>query len=121
MGDLPILSLVTFLPLVGALLILVVRGEAEVVARNARNVALWTSTITFLLSLLLWTDFDPAATGFQFVEKAAWIPEFSIAYHMGVDGISMFFVLLSTFLTPICVLASWNAIEVRVKRNASAP
>ncbi|MCC7271637.1 MAG: NADH-quinone oxidoreductase subunit M, partial [Alphaproteobacteria bacterium] len=115
MTDLPILSLVTFLPLVGAALVFVIRGDAEMVARNARNVALWTSAITFLLSLVLWLDFDPAASGFQFVEKAAWIPEFGIGYHMGVDGISVFFVLLSTFLTPICVLASWHAIENRVK------
>ncbi len=115
MSDLPILSLVTFLPLVGAALIFVVRGDAETVARNARNVALWTTTITFLLSLLLWIDFEPGQAGFQFVEKAAWIADFNITYHLGVDGISLFFILLSTFLTPICVLASWVSVEKRVK------
>ena len=114
-SDWPLLSLVTFLPLVGAAIILFTRGSPELVARNARNVALWTSLITFLVSLLLWTNFDPDVSDFQFVEKAAWIPAFGITYHMGVDGISMFFVLLSTLLTPICVLASWEAIEVRVK------
>ena len=111
----PILSLVTFLPLVGAAFIFFVQGDAETVARNARAAALWTSLITFVLSLLLWIDFDPSQAGFQFVEKAEWIPSFGITYHMGVDGISMLFVLLSTFLTPLCVLASWKAIRLRVK------
>ncbi|MGH6947417.1 MAG: NADH-quinone oxidoreductase subunit M [Kiloniellales bacterium] len=115
MTSFPLLSLVTFLPLVGALLILIVRGEPDVVARNARYTALWTSVITFALSLLLWTGFDRGTADFQFVEKREWIPEFGIAYHMGVDGISMLFVLLSTLLTPICVLASWTAITARVK------
>ncbi|MBM3486811.1 MAG: NADH-quinone oxidoreductase subunit M [Alphaproteobacteria bacterium] len=115
MGALPILSIVTFLPLVGALFILFVRGDAETVARNARYTALWTSLITFLLSLWLWIGFDTRTAEFQFVEKVAWIPAFGIHYHMGVDGISMLFVLLSTLLTPICVLASWEAIETRVK------
>jgi NADH-quinone oxidoreductase subunit M len=115
MSEWPILSIVTFLPLVGALLILVLRGEEEAVARNARYLALWTSLLTFLLSLLLWFRFDRASADFQFVETAEWIPAYGIRYHMGVDGISMLFVLLSTLLTPICVLASWEAIRTRVK------
>ena len=115
MTDLPILSLVTFLPLVGALSILTIRGDAAVVARNARFTALWASLITFALSLLLWTGFDTASADFQFVEERTWIPGLGIKYHLGVDGISMFFVILSTFLTPICVLASWEAITTRVK------
>ncbi len=115
MSDLPILSLTTFLPLVGAAIILLTRGSPEVVARNARWIALWTSVIVFFVSLPLWLNFDPDVSDFQFVEKAAWIPAFGINYHMGVDGISMFFILLSTLLTPICVLASWEAVEHRVK------
>src|SRR5215471_14244675 len=115
MSDWPILSIVTFLPLVGALLIFLLRGEAEAVARNARYLALWTSLITFLLSLVLWFRFDRSSADFQFVETADWIPAFGIRYFMGVDGISMLFVLLSTMLTPICVLASWEAIRTRVK------
>ncbi|HEX2115155.1 MAG TPA: NADH-quinone oxidoreductase subunit M [Alphaproteobacteria bacterium] len=114
-ADWPILSLVTFLPLVGAAFIMLVRGDEDVVARNARAVALWTSLITFALSLLLWVDFDTANPGFQFVEKREWMTPFGITYHMGVDGISMLFVLLSTLLTPLCILASWEAIETRVK------
>jgi NADH-quinone oxidoreductase subunit M len=115
MSDFPILSLVTFLPLVGAIFILLIRGDEKVVARNARMTALWTSSITFFLSLLLWTGFDRKSAAFQFVEKSPWIESFGINYHMGVDGISVLFVLLSTLLTPICVLASWDAIKVRVR------
>ena len=111
----PLLSLVTFLPLVGAGFIFVIRGEPAIVARNVRNVALWTSVITFVLSLLLWLDFDRTSADFQFVEKVDWIPSFGISYHMGVDGISVLLVLLSTLLTPIAILASWEAIQTRIK------
>jgi NADH-quinone oxidoreductase subunit M len=115
MAGWPILSLTTFLPLVGAAFILLIRGEADVVARNARNVALWTSLITFVLSLFIWLNFDNTTAAFQMVERVDWIPAFKINYHMGVDGISVLFVLLSTFLTPLCILASWESIKVRVK------
>ncbi|MGF1611577.1 MAG: NADH-quinone oxidoreductase subunit M, partial [Kiloniellales bacterium] len=114
-GTWPILSLVTFLPLVGAFFILVIRGEAEVVARNARYVALWTSLMTFVLSLFVWFDFQRGTAEFQFVERYEWMPAFNIAYQMGVDGISMPFVLLCTLLTPLCIIASWDAIKNRVK------
>jgi len=115
MSNFPILSLLTFLPLVGAAFILIIRGEGEVVARNARHVALWTSLINFLLSLFIWINFDPTTADYQFVEFAVWMPAFNISYKMGVDGISMLFVLLTTLLTPLCVLASWENIQVRVK------
>ncbi len=115
MNDWPILSLVTFLPLVGVLFILAIRGEEKIVARNARYVALWTSLITLVVSLFLWFGFERGTAEFQFVEEREWIPAYNISYHMGVDGISMLFVLLSTILTPICVIASWQAIKARVK------
>ena len=115
MDSFPILSLTTFLPLVGVLFILLIRGEEHIVARNARWAALWTSLATFVIGLLLWFNFDPTTSDFQFVEKFEWLPTLNIAYHMGIDGISLFFVILSTFLTPICVLASWKAITNRVK------
>lgn len=114
MSSMPLLSIVTFLPLVGAAFIFLVRGPEELVARNARAVALWTTTITFLVSLLIWFNFDNSTANFQFVEKAAWVGA-GINYHMGVDGISMLFVILTTFLMPFCILASWEAIEHRVK------
>ena len=115
MSGWPILSLVTFLPLVGAAFILAIRGEEEVVARNARFVALWTTLITFVLSLFIWFGFERGTAAFQFVERVEWIPGTGINYAMGVDGISMLFVLLSTVLTPLCILASWDAIKTRVK------
>jgi NADH-quinone oxidoreductase subunit M len=115
MGDWPLLSLVTFLPLVGAGLIMFIRGEPEVVARNSRSVALWWSLGTFLLSLLVWANFDPAQPGFQFVEKGLWLPGLGVTYYMGVDGISLWFVLLSTLLTLVCVIGSWHSVTSRVK------
>ena len=113
----PLLSTITFLPLAGALIILLIgrHDDEAVVAKNARYMALWTSFVTFIVSLFLWTGFDRSSADFQFVERVDWIPAFNISYHMGVDGISMMFVLLSTLLTPLCVLASWNAIQNRVK------
>jgi NADH-quinone oxidoreductase subunit M len=107
--------LITFLPLLGAAFIFFIRGEQEDIARNARYVALWFSLGTFVLSLWLWFSFERGSAAFQWAEEVAWIPDFNISYRMGVDGISMPFVLLSTLLTPLCILASWEAIKVRVK------
>jgi NADH-quinone oxidoreductase subunit M len=114
MSGMPILSIVTWLPVLGALFVLSIRGDSEFAAQNARRVALWTTTITFALSLLLWTEFDSSSAGFQFVEKVEWLGG-SIKYHMGVDGISMLFIVLTTFLMPVCILASWTTIQDRVK------
>ncbi len=114
MSGVPILSLVTFLPLAGALLILFIRDEGESARRNIRAVTLWTTVLTFLVSLFIWTGFDNSNPGFQFVEKTEWLDS-GISYHMGVDGISMLFVILTTFLMPLCILASWVSVEKRVK------
>ena len=111
----PILSLLTWLPLAGGLFIMTVRGDDAVVASNARWAALWTSLIVFAISLVLWARFDTSDPGFQFKESLSWLPEFGVGYRMGVDGISVLFVLLSTALTPICILASWEAITSRVR------
>ena len=110
----PLLSLVTFLPLVGAVFALLPRGDEAVVARNVRAVALLTTTATFLVSLLIWIGFDSSTAAFQFVEDHQWLGG-TIHYRMGVDGISMLFVILTTFLMPFCILASWNSIEKRVR------
>ena len=114
MFDWPLLTILTFLPTVGAVFIFVIRGEDELVARNARNVALWTSLITFVLSLVLWIGFDSSTSAFQFEEQREWIAP-GITYHMGIDGISLMFILLTTLLTPLAVLASWESIKVRVR------
>jgi NADH-quinone oxidoreductase subunit M len=111
----PVLSLTIFLPLIGTAFIMMVRGDEETVARNARAIALWTSLATFVVSLFIWAGFDPRNAGFQLVEELPWIPALGINYRVGVDGISIFFVLLSTFLTPLCILASWAAITKRVR------
>jgi NADH-quinone oxidoreductase subunit M len=118
--DWPILSIVTFLPLVGALIILLINGEASAVATNSRYTALWTSLLTFILSLFIWFGFDRSNAGFQFEEQAEWLPAYNIGYRMGVDGISMMFVLLSTLLTPLCILASWDSIRDRVREYMAA-
>ena len=112
----PVLSLITFLPLVGCAFIgFFLRGGDEAHDRNARWAALFTSGLVFLISLVLWFRFNPAESGYQFQESAAWLPEFGVGYRMGVDGISVLFVLLSTALTPVCIVASWEAIRTRVR------
>ncbi len=109
----PILSVATFLPLAGVAFILAVRGEDATALRNIRWAALWTTLATFLVSLLVWADFNPADSGFQFVERHAWLGG-TASYQMGVDGISMPFVVLTAFLMPICILASWH-VQSRVR------
>jgi len=111
----PVLSLITFLPLVGAGILCLLHGEDEAAMRNVRWAALWTSLLTFVISLVLWDKFDVSTAGYQFRESAEWLPEFGVGYRMGVDGISVLFVLLATALTPICILASWDSIKVRVR------
>ena len=115
-----VLSLTTFLPLLGVLLISCVRGSEKAVAANARSIALITSLVTFALSVYMYMGFDKSSADFQFVEKYDWLPGFNIAYKMGVDGISVFFILLSTLLTPICILASWESIQKRVREYMMA-
>ncbi|KQT60454.1 MULTISPECIES: NADH-quinone oxidoreductase subunit M [unclassified Aureimonas] len=112
--DFPILSLVTFAPLVGVVLIMLMGGETPAQKHNIRLIALYTTVITFVLSLFVWGSFDETDPGFQMVERADWLGT-GITYHMGVDGISLLFVILTTFLMPICILASWESVQTRVK------
>ena len=110
-----ILSVVTFLPLVGAGLILVAhllskRGEAA--APAARWIAMGTTLATLALAVVLTAGFDPSNTGYQFVERYQWFA--GAQYHLGVDGISILFVLLTAFLMPLCILSSWRSIDRRV-------
>ncbi|QLF70115.1 NADH-quinone oxidoreductase subunit M [Peteryoungia desertarenae] len=114
MTDWPILSTVTFLPLVGVALLLLTRGDTALGRRNILNVSLLTTVFTFVLSLFIWFGFDNSTPDFQMVEKHEWLGT-GIAYHVGVDGISMLFVILTTLLMPFCVLASWYAVEKRIK------
>ncbi|MBB3964054.1 NADH-quinone oxidoreductase subunit M [Rhizobium metallidurans] len=114
MTDWPILSTVTFLPFVGVVLLLLMNGDGPNGRRNVLNITLLTTVATFILSLFIWIGFDNANPGFQMVEKHSWLGT-GISYQVGVDGISMLFVILSTFLMPFCVLASWFAVEKRLK------
>jgi len=108
-----LLSLITFLPLIGAFVLAVVlRGDDVLAQRNAKVVALFTTTATFLLSLGLLMAFDPSDTEFQFVEERDWIG--GLKYRMGVDGISILFVMLTTFMMPLVILASWD-VKHRLK------
>jgi NADH-quinone oxidoreductase subunit M len=115
----PILSVVTFLPLVGALVIYISRGEDEAAKRNSRWIALWTTLVTFAISLILVWRFDSHSTDFQFVEKTAWLAT-GITYHMGVDGISLPLIILTTAILPFCIIASWKSVTIRVREYMMA-
>ncbi|MBO9418926.1 MULTISPECIES: NADH-quinone oxidoreductase subunit M [Stappiaceae] len=114
MIDWPILSLTTFLPLLGVVFVLLVPGNDDHAKRQMRMVALVTTSMTFVLSLMIWAYFDYSNPGFQFVEERDWLGS-NITYKMGVDGISVLFVILTTFLMPFCILASWESVQKRVR------
>ena len=114
MTDIPLLSLTIFLPLLGALVILLIKEDENSIS-NIKKVALWTSIGVFILSLLIWLQFDNSNGGYQFEEKFRWFSDFNFYYHIGIDGISIFMVILCTFLTPLCILSSWENITKRVK------
>ena len=108
-----LLSIVTFLPALAAVILAIfLRGEDKAAQRNAKWVALLATTITFLISIGIYTQFDPSNPGFQLVEEGGWL--MGLKYKMGVDGISVLFVLLTTFVMPLTILASWN-VTTRVK------
>jgi NADH-quinone oxidoreductase subunit M len=109
-----LLSIITFLPLIGALFLLFISGRDEASENLARWISLIVTSLTFLLSLVLWAQFDPTQPGFQFVENFEWIGS-SIGYRMGVDGLSVLFVVLTALLMPICVIASWGSVRSRVR------
>lgn len=109
-----LLSLMMAVPMIGALFILIIRHQdKEIEKRNIRSVALLSTIVTFLMSIVLWAGFDGSTAEFQFVERYKWVGD--ISYYVGVDGISMLFVVLTAFLMPIVILSSWEAIETRVK------
>ena len=118
MAGFPLLSLVTFLPLLGALVIMLcVSGDdsRKGAVTAAQQIALWTSLATFAVSVGIFSLFNSADTGFQLMERFTWLPAFHIAYIKGIDGISVWFVLLSSLLTPICVLSAIGGVKKRVK------
>lgn len=114
MNALPLLSIAIFLPLMGAFFILFIRGDEVSVARNAKAVGLLTSSATFILSLGLLYYFDFENSAFQFVEQKSWLAAYGIHYYIGLDGVSLALMLLSTLLIPIAILASWNTVTEKV-------
>jgi len=114
MLDFPILSIVTFLPLLGVVFLMIVPGNDDGAKGAMRMVALVTTLFTFATSLAIWYFFDYTNPGFQFVESREWLGG-NINYKMGVDGISVLFVILTTFLMPFCILASWESVQKRVR------
>ncbi len=107
-----LLSALVWLPTLGAAALLLLDRRD---ARRLRLVALAVTTVTFAVSLLLWVGFDRGRAGMQFTEERAWIPAAGISYHLGVDGISLLLVLLTAFLTPLCLLSAWSQVTTRVK------
>ncbi len=116
--SLPLLSLVIWTPIVGGVWVLLAAGEGN--AATARAVALAVAVATVLLSVPLYTEFDTATHAMQFVERVPWIPTFDIYYHLGVDGISMPLILLTTFSTVLVILSAWEVIQHRVAQYMAA-
>tara|TARA_B100000029_G_scaffold16281_1_gene16787 strand:- start:1375 stop:2877 length:1503 start_codon:yes stop_codon:yes gene_type:complete len=110
----PILSAIIFIPLIGALFIFVTKGNQKIVEKNSKYVAIFSSLTNFLLSLFLWYSFDSSIADFQFVEKRQWIKGF-INFQLGIDGISILFILLTTFITPICIFSGIQSIKFKIK------
>src|SRR5476649_884606 len=111
----PLLTILVLLPLAGALAIALVDDRHQALIRAA---ALGVSIAVFAVTLLLWLRFDSASANFQFVELHSWIPVFGISYGVGIDGISLFLVVLTGFLTPLALLSSWESVHDRVKAFA---
>ncbi len=112
-----LLSTIVFLPLVGALLVLLAGGRGDRPEREGtvRMLALVVSVVAFAATLFLWWRFNPADPEFQFVENRTWLPQFGISYRLGVDGISLFLIVLTGFLTPLALLSSWQSVHKSVK------
>ncbi len=114
----PVLSIMIFLPLVCALMIAAIRGEEgdeDVVEKNIKHLSLFGSLFVLAFAVFMYANFDGTSAEFQFVEKYEWFSAAGITYHLGIDGISVYFILLSVFLTPVCILASWNSVKTRIK------
>ena len=110
----PILSAIIFIPLIGALFILVITGEQKIVEKNSKYVAIFSSLVNFFLSIFLWYSFDTSTSDFQFVEKKNWMEGF-INFQLGIDGISILFILLTTFIAPICIFSGIHSIKFKIK------
>ena len=110
----PILSTLIIIPLIGCITILLINSTDDIGKRNIKLVSLYASIVNFLISIILWVNFDKLSPDFQFVERYAWLSE-NITYYIGVDGISIFLIILTTFLMSFCILISWNSVKDKIK------
>ena len=110
----PILSAIIFIPLIGALFILVIKGEQKTVEKNSKYVAIFSSLANFFISTFLWYSLDTSTSEFQFVEEKNWMQDF-INFKLGIDGISILFILLTTFIAPICIFSGIHSIKFKIK------
>jgi len=110
----PILSSIILIPFIGSLFILFIKGTPKNVEKNSKYVAVFSSLVNFFLSIFLWFSFEPTTSNFQFVETKVWMGGF-INYQVGVDGISILFIILTAFITPICIFSVINSIKFKIK------
>ena len=114
MSSLPILSIIIFLPLVGVALLSLINSTTANGERNLKQTALWVVSLNFIVSIAMLINFDQSDPNFQFTESYFWLNS-GISYHLGVDGISILLIILTTFLMPFCILASFESIKVSLK------
>ena len=114
MSTLPILSIIIFLPLAGVVLLSIINSDSKSGIRNLKQTALWVTCLNFIVSIVLLINFDQTDPNFQFTENYFWLNS-GISYHLGVDGISILLVILTTFLMPFCILASFDSIKFSLK------
>ena len=110
----PILSAIIFIPLIGSFFIFITKGSQKIVEKNSKYVAIFSSLANFFLALFIWFSFDTSTADFQFVEERTWINGF-INYQLGIDGISILFILLTTFIAPICIFSGISSIKFKIK------
>ena len=110
----PILSAIIFIPLIGAIFVFLTRGSLKNTEKNSKYVAIFSTLVNFFLSIFLWYSFDTTTSNFQFIEEREWINGF-INFQLGVDGISILFILLTTFIAPICVFSGISSIKFKIK------
>ena len=110
----PILSAIISIPVIGAFFIFLIRGSQKTVEKNSKYVAIFSSLANFILTLFLWYSFDPSTSDFQFIERKNWIEGF-VDFQIGIDGISILFILLTAFIAPICIFSGIESIKFKIK------
>ena len=112
----PILSAIIFIPLIGAFFIFLTKGPQKIVEKNSKYAAIFSSLANLMLTLFLWFSFDNTTSQFQFIEQKSWINGF-ISFQLGIDGISILFILLTTFIAPVCIFSGIQSIKFNQARR----